>query len=537
MAFLRLRDDGAWELDGKAVGNAELLNAPGPIYCWHLTRAVALLGPEAQPCLEHKLIDLGIAAQLYNGATGNTADHGPLEDCTWLQDKVGMWLISLYQRAEAGIIAACENGFPVNQAACMRAIDALIDLGVELSEKLEAAAPAIWETYDGEVQTTATGLPIPSDNVSRHAVVQAVKAIHGVTIDAAIPLSKIAEAFDDVPFVADLVRYRRVLHDIKKMTSVSKDGHRCYFGTVGIRDDGTTFWTQPSVAESVVRRAFRGSKQSVLVDYGSLELQIAKRVATRNGNTVWPGVETLQSLGRLAAPNVKASATLHRIGREILRGAVSQDSVAAITHRLFPNQITSAKVAAVRKMLDAAISAQQDPWASPLPDRLVHNLLAESHNSLAVVKDWELAAAVVRRGNDELQPASEQEVLNCWAQLAAICRDPVIAERLTVRVPGVDLHADIFAELGQTWAGRQRVRCSRSLAGRLSVYGTLDEVTRELLWLAWRSGAQPICTYRSHVLLEGVTVEQAKALAQQAQERVLGSAWVTAEVGSCMRWR
>lgn len=537
MRILQHSDALGWTLNGAAISESELCALDVPAYGMDIIEPLAEVGPAVADALERgSIIDLAVAASMYDASTGNTAKHGDIEDTEWLAHRVPREALLQMQRGMVALRAAQNNGVPVSRRNCAAAIDNLLKAGSSIADELEAYSPAIWETRDGEVQTSPRGLPLLSDNVTRYAAVEAIAKLHGVAVDRSTPLARLHDTYPDVTFLELVVRYKRILRDLQRMAHIVKRGDgRLYFERCGIDSNGLSVFRSPNISERAVRSAIESSSSMTLVDMGELELEIAKRVARRNNKPIWDDTQTCAQLGRAANPASKAHTTLERLGREILRGAVCNDSVMAVAHRFYGGRVGGERFARMRQYLQRVLPLNTDPWETEVVARVRRNLLAESSN---VDKDsLDLISDVLRFGNRRFAPMPAEAVAGVWQMLTDECQEPELRARLSTRKHGVDVHYSVFCDRGCTWNGRVLHCCSRGAAGMWSVYGTMHDVMREAMWLIWRNGGKPLAYHGAQLLAENIDSFVCMRFAASAQERVLGGVWFQPEASDVRRWR
>lgn len=538
MRILRHSDDEGWTLDGAAVSVADLARLTEPVYGMDLVEALAEAGPEIADVLESGLIiDLDVASRMYNGSTGNEAPLGELEDLEWLAHRVPRDALLSMTRGMVALRAAHMRGVPISERNCRAAVDNLLKAGGVLAEQIEDVAPAIWETREGEIQTNSRGMPMLSDNVTRWACREAILRHHHIEVNTTGSISELHKAYPDVPFLEMVVRYKRIQRDLQRLLRVLKSGDsRMYFGLCGIDSNGLSIFRTPNIAERAVRGAVQSSTDMVQIDMGDLDLQIAKRIARRNNSPIWDDVTTCAQLGRLANPTTKSAKTLERLGREIVRASVVNDSVMAAAHRYYGGKVGPDRVANMRRMLLRVVPAGRDPWETEIVSRVRRNLLAEDSLVLGGM-DMGIVSAVLSRGNERFSPQTPEQLDRIWDCLAAECRDPELRARLSLRKPSNELHFDVFCDRGVTWNYRVLHCCTRAQAGLWGVYGTMHDVMREVFWLVWRNGGYPITYHSNQLLVENIDTSACKRIAAAAQQRILGAVWCEPEAKIVRRWR
>jgi hypothetical protein len=539
MRTLKFCRDEGWSLDGASISEDALTRFTEPVYGYDIAEYLADVGPSIADAVESgMIIDLGVAARLYDSSTGNDADLGEIEDLEWLAHRVPREALLSMTRGMIALRAAQQRGVPISERNCLAAIDNLLKAGGELSEQIEELAPAIWETREGEVQSDARGMPTLSDNVTRHVCRESIARAHGIMVDATWPISKLYETYPGVPFLEMIVRYKRIQRDVKRLLACNKRGNgRLHFERVGVDANAHSVFRSPNVHERSVRTAVQSTTDMVQINVGDLDLEIAKRIAARNGKPIWQDITSCAQLGRLANPKGRSLKSLERLGREIVRGACCSDSLAAVAHRYYGGGIVAPqRLANMRRMMGRVLPAGLDPWETEIVARVKSNLLAEDSDKLATM-NWGLVSSVVRDGRERWQKLSEADVQGVWTSLIELCREPELRNTLSQRKSGLDVHYDVFCERGVTWNYRVLHCCSRPTAGLWSVYGTMHDVMREIMWLVWRNGGYPLAYHSNQLLVESIDISDCKRIATAAQQRILGGVWCEPEAEVVRRWR
>ena len=543
-------DDTGFVLAGKQVTIKQLSEITEPVYGYGIVEPLAEAIYDGSlmlmPALEAGLIrDLKVASMLYVDAIGTSIlPTGNIEDLVWLVNKVGPEVLATTLRGMICVRFNQLTGVPISMRHINASIDTLLKIGGDLASELEQHDESPWMINDatGEISEDTRGLP--KLNVKRAiancsgiiAKVYGADALKGVEPT----ISSMADAYKDITYLNIVSRYRTLKRDIRRMLEVKSetDGDaRLYFEKAGIDGCHLAFFRNPNVDERVTRQAIQSKTEFTIVDFGSLDLEIAKRLAARNGfPRAWHEFTSVQQLARHAAKGIKSEERQRRLGHGIVKSYVCHEVPMTLAVNFYGFKQAKNKYEIVKQILLNAEPEKQDPWIADTKLRLAKNLLMP----LAEVDklgDVGQLATLVKRGDDPFTPISLEVKNDLWNLLAEVCGDPELRARILERRPGVDLHAMMFAESAATWNWRILAGCSRPTAGRWSLYGTLEDVMRETAWICIKSSGKPMVYHGMELLIESIDKKLAYNAACEAQERVLGAVWCEPQVRMSRAWR
>jgi len=550
MRKLTYDDASGFKIDDVQVTIKQLSEITEPVYGYRiiepLTEAIFDGGPMLMPVLEAGLIrDLRVASMLYVDAIGTTElPSGDIEDLVWLVNKVGPEVLATTLRGMICVRYSQINGVPVSMRHINASIDTLLKIGGDLAYEIEQHDKKPWSISSdtGETEEDARGLP--KLNVKRaidNCTKIIVEAFGADALKALQPnISSMADAYKDITYLNLVSRYRTLKRDIRRMLEVKSetDGEaRLFFEKAGIDGCHLAFFRNPNVEERVTRQSIQSKTAFTIVDFGSLDLEIAKRLAARNGfPRAWHEFTSVEQLARHAAKGIKSEERQRRLGHGIVRAYVCHENPMTLATKFYGFRQARGKYELVKQILQNAEPEKQDPWIADVKLRLAKNLLMP----LAEVDklgDIGQLATLVKRGDDPFTPISLERKNEIWNLLAEVCGDPELRARILERHPGADLHAMLFAESAATWNWRILAGCSRPTSGRWSLYGTLEDVMRETAWLCIKYGGKPMVYHGMELLIENIDKDLAFKAACEAQERVLGDVWYEPSARLSRAWK
>jgi hypothetical protein len=548
MRKLTYSDDNGFMLDGINVTPLQLSQQSEPVYAYGVVEPIAEAIQEGAneliPMLEAGMIrDLRVASMLYVDAVGsNTIPTGGIDELVWLVNKVGPEVLSTTFRGMISVRICQLNGVPVSMRHIDVTIDNLLKVGADLINEIEKYDSDPWMINDATGEVRVDGHGLPQLNLKR-AIANCIKHIKlrvgsDVVIDMSI--SAMADMYKDVEYINLISRYRALRRDVKRMVAVREetDGTaRLYFEKVGIDGCHLAFFRNPNIEERATRQAIQSKTPFLIVDFNSLDLEIAKRLAARNGfPRAWHEFTSVEQLGRVSAPGIKAPARRRKLGHDIVKAYVTHESPIAFSSRFYGFKNAAKKLQVASNILLNAEPGMNDPWLSDVKARLAKNLLMSRENvdKLGDVGD---ISVVMRRGDDPLSGLKDERKHEIWTLMAEYCGDPELRARLLERRPGADLHAMVFAECAATWNWRVLAGCSRPTAGRWALYGTLEDVMRETAWICVKKGGKPMAYHGMELLIESIDILGALGAAREAQERVLGAIWDEPTVRVARTWK
>lgn len=548
MRKLTYSDETGFVLDGQHVTLLQLSQQEEPLYAYGIVEPIAEAifdgAKELMPMLDAGLIrDLKVASMLYVDAVGgNTIPTGGIEELVWLVNKVGPEVLATTFRGMIAVRMCQLNGVPVSMRHIDVTIDNLLKVGSDLINEIEKYDDKPWVTNDatGEIEVDPRGLPQLNLKRATANCIKHIKMVVGFDAVVDMPIGAMADAYKDVEYVRLVSRYRALRRDIRRMIMVSKetDGDgRLYFEKVGIDGCHLAFFKTPNIEERATRQAIQSKAPFIIIDFKSLDLEIAKRLAARNGfPRAWHEFTSVDQLGRHAAPGIKTEARRRKLGHDIVRTYVCHESPIAFSSRFYGFKNAARKLDIAAKILTNSTPGNSDPWLSDVKSRLAKNLLMSREN-VEKLGDVGEISVVMRRGDDPLNKLRDERKHEIWTLMAEYCGDPELRARLLERRPGADLHAMVFAECAATWNWRILAGCSRPTAGRWALYGTLEDVMREAAWICVKRGGNPMVYHGMELLIENIDILSALGAAREAQERVLGAIWDEPSVRLARTWK
>lgn len=546
MQVLTHEEDAGFKLDGEPIRHTDVCNLQTPVVCYDLFEPLAGLGPAVAPAVERGIFnDLRAAGYLHCAAvscpkSAKLSDFGDsIDDAAWILRKVPAKSLALLTRGRIAL-AACElTGMPVDSNRLKVCYKSLVTTASQIAEELSDMAPSILETKNGEILQDENGLPYLVDSVVRYAVHESIHDQHEVRIDIQMPISEVAMRYPDNEFTQAVVRYKRILRDIRRMRKVGESGRlHC---RVEIDQYGMSRFTAPSIGERANRLCVGGLGDMVVVDFASLDLQVAKRISAMLGRPLWQNIDMYHEVGQVATGGKGSTRRHETIGKHLVKAVVTDSSIAAMAVRLFPRMPIGKSIALLKQYVERVMQGAGDPWKSEKLTLLAQNLGAADEVSLKTALGGdpgvEAAETIVLYGNDPISPYPQEYLRHVWQVLLDECQDIELKPMLESRQNGGKLHEELFAETSAAWCGRRVVGVTRATAGLWSVYGTVHDVLREFLWLVFKHGGEPHATHENQALCSGVSLGDALQLAELAMHRVLGDNWCYVHAATVRRWK
>jgi hypothetical protein len=546
MQVLTHDEDNGFSIDGIRITPQQVCDLKEPVLCYDLLEPLAGLGPAVAPAVERGIFnDLRVAGYLHCAAAdcpkgAKLSDFGEsIQDAAWILRKVPPKSLALLIRGRIAL-AACEiTGMPVDSSRLKICASALVDTAQQIAEELSDSAPSILETKQGEIVQDEHGLPILVDSVTRHAIWQSVLEQHDVRIDLQTPLSEVANKYPDNEFTQSVMRYKRIVRDIKRMRKVGKSGRlHC---TVEIDQHGMNRFSSPSVGERNIRQCIGGLDDMIVVDFACLDLQVAKRISSQLGRPLWANFDQYSEIGAVATAGKGSTRRHDSIGRHMVRSVITDGSIAALAVRLFPRLPMGKSIVLLKQYVTRVMQGVRDPWQNDKLTLLAQNLGAVDSASMLTALGGEpgvdAARTIVLYGNDPISPYPQEYVKHVWKVLADECQDMELRHSLEHCVHSGKLHEDLFAETAAAWCGRRVTGVNRAAAGLWSVYGTVHDVLREFLWLVYKHGGEPYAAHECQALCSGISLDDALSLSELAMIRVLGDSWCYVHATKTRRWK